>query len=236
VGGEVLEGPARALGMRVERIPVGSRGRLQQNARTILDWLARSRAERIVLASLSKGGADVRAALATPEAREAFARVQAWVDLSGIVCGTPMVEWFMARPLRRLLLRLGLCLKGIDPGFLAELGSLRHPPPEGLGHLHALHVAGFALRRHCSSPRSRRWWTRLAVEGPTDGVVRLADVVALPGIVVPIWGADHYLRPLVQDARFALAVLSNLAEDLDASAGAPAREAASHGSSSIRPR
>lgn len=213
-GGESLEEPARRLGMEVERVPVASQGRLDENAQTILAWLRRSRAEHVVLVSLSKGGADVRAALATPGAREAFARVRAWVDLSGIVSGTPMVEWFAARPLRRLLLGLVLRLKGHDPGFLTELGRPRAVFPEVPEDLRILHLAGLALRRHCTTSKSRRWWKRLASGGPTDGVVRLADVTALPGIVVPIWGADHYLRPLVQDSRFALAVLSTLAEDL----------------------
>jgi hypothetical protein len=212
VGGQVLEEPARRLGMPVERIPVASQGRLADNARTILAWLSRSRAEELVLVSLSKGSADVHTALALPGAAEAFARVRVWIDLSGIACGTPMVDWFRARPLRSLVLGAGLRLKGIDPRFLLDLAPAAPPAlPAGLC---VLRVAGFPLRHHCSSARSRRWWRRLAPLGPNDGVSCLGDLAALPATFLPFWGADHYLRPLVESSTTASALLATLAEDL----------------------
>nr|MBA3939050.1 hypothetical protein [Planctomycetota bacterium] len=39
--------------------------------------------------------------------------------------------------------------------------------------------------------RSAAW---LARSGPNDGYVLLEDACIAPGHLVPLWGADHYLR------------------------------------------
>jgi hypothetical protein len=62
--------------------------------------------------------------------------------------------------------------------------------------LTAIHVVGFPLREHLSSAWAQRGHARLAVLGPNDGGgILLADAIAREGLVYPVWGADHYLRP-----------------------------------------
>jgi hypothetical protein len=41
----------------------------------------------------------------------------------------------------------------------------------------------------------------------------LADVCALPGLIYPLWGADHYLRPQADVRELVLAVLQYLGEE-----------------------
>ena len=38
------------------------------------------------------------------------------------------------------------------------------------------------------------WYQRFRRDGPNDSVVMLADMLRLPGVVIPVWGTDHYLR------------------------------------------
>jgi hypothetical protein len=157
----------------------------------------------VVLISLSKGGTDVRAALARPEADAAFARVAAWISLSGIILGTPLVDWLRRHPVRRLLVRTMFWLRGYPFAVLDELDRQPdHAPPLRVpAHMQVVHVTGFPLCRHMSNGLLRRGHRRLAPLGPNDGVALLADVCWLPGVVCPVWGADHYLRLVLGDLR-----------------------------------
>lgn len=191
---------ARKLQCEAELIPLPSFGTLDANARIILDWLASRQNRRVALVSLSKGGADLKRALAHPTAETSFSGVAVWINISGIVQGTPLVEWLRRRPLRWWGVHLLLWWKGHKAEALKELGW-QSPPvlptwPVLPTHLSVIHVCGFPLRRHISHPWGKRAYDRLAPLGPNDGGgILLGDCLHLPGIVCPIWGADHYLAP-----------------------------------------
>ena len=62
-------------------------------------------------------------------------------------------------------------------------------------HLLAIHVIGFPLAESLSSNLARRGYRRLLPWGPNDaGGIVLSDVCDWPGVIYPIWRADHYLR------------------------------------------
>lgn len=191
---------AQDLGIAAELVPVASFGTLAENARTLHQWIAARRGSRIALVSLSKGGADVKHALSLPGARELFADVSAWVSLSGMMLGTPLIEWLRRRSIRWRVIRLMLWLRGHSRDTLDDL---RHGPSAPLGfwpalpaHMRVVHVCGFPLERHLVHRWASRAYARLAPLGPNDGGGNLlADVLGYPGIVCPVWGADHYLSP-----------------------------------------
>lgn len=190
----------QGLAPRVEVIPIRSFGRLEENAAMLLDWLEARRESRILLASLSKGGADVKWALHSPRAAAAFARVQSWVSFSGIVQGTPLMAWLNARPLRSAAFRLLLRLQGHQAGVLDEIARQPAGPltawPALPPHLRIVHVCGCPLRRHLAHRWAPRGYERLAALGPNDGGgILLGDLATIPGTLVPLWGADHYLQP-----------------------------------------
>jgi hypothetical protein len=189
-----------SISCRAEVIPVESFGALSKNAAIISNWLFEHRGQKLALVSLSKGGADVKAALADPGAAEAFRDVESWVSISGLVQGTPLVAWLRSQLFRRWGVRLLLWLRGQRYSVVEEL---RHEPDGPLAtwpaiplHLQMVHVVSFPLRKHLAHPWAGRAYQRLARLGPNDGGgVLLADVGKLPGIILPVWGADHYLQP-----------------------------------------
>ena len=190
----------RSMGCKVEIIPVESFGSLKQNAAVIAKWLKAKQDEPVVLVTLSKGAADLKTALAMPIASELFRNVQAWISLSGLPQGTPLVEWLQRQWLRQLGIRILLRLRGQRYSVVEEL---RHGPGSPLEnwstippHLQIVHVVGFPLRRHLAHRWAGRGYERIAPLGPNDGGgFLLSDVVNLPGTVFPVWGADHYLQP-----------------------------------------
>ena len=191
---------AREIGCAAEIIPVPGFGRLDENARQIAEWLRRRTETSIAIVSLSKGGPDVKRALARPDAADTFARVRLWVSFSGIVQGTPLIGWLRARPLRWWGVHLALwlrrhpasTLRDLETGPRGQLGKWPVLPP----HLHLVHICGVPLRDHLQHPWAPRAYDRLASLGPNDGGgVLLGSLTEAPGIVCPIWGADHYLQP-----------------------------------------
>src|SRR5205085_7221899 len=99
--GRLVRDVAEQYGWPCELIPTVSFGPLKRNAQLLIDWLLRRPAtSRIVLVSLCKGAAEVKIALSHPRAAEALRNVVAWVNLSGLLYGTPLVEWVFSRRLR----------------------------------------------------------------------------------------------------------------------------------------
>jgi hypothetical protein len=228
--GRQVRAEAARLGCRTELIPLPGFRPLRQSARAICDWLSgRPEGERLILVSLSKAGGEVKLALTEPGAEWAFRNVVAWVNLCGLVRGTPLANWVLGGRLRSLWFRLLLWLYGYDFAGVRDLArgpgtpldvELRLPP-----HLRLISVVGFPLESHLSNRLVRRNYRRLRPLGPNDGGVLLADVCALPGLVYPLWGADHYLRPAGYDNRgLVVRLLHYLREKWDAPAlaGSPA--------------
>jgi hypothetical protein len=192
---------ARQIGTPTELIPVKSFGSLTNNARIILEWLESRRSRRVLLVSLSKGSTDVKQALKLPDATAPFRNVRAWVNFSGIVQGTPLVGWLKARPFRHFGFRLLLRLQGHGPSTIDELAWGEDAPltswPSLPAGMRLVHVYGFPMKRHLRHQWASRAYERLATLGPNDGGgVLLGDLNRIPGIVCPIWGADHYLTPV----------------------------------------
>jgi hypothetical protein len=231
--GRRIRDVAESLGCRSDMIPARSLGSAELNGRIICDWLLKRLDENIIVCSLSKGGADVKIALATAEAREAFHNVVAWLNVGGTVFGSPTATWLLDRPWLAIVYRSLFAWRGQDFRFIQELarspGGPLDRPVAAPAHLRIIHVAGFPLRCHIRERRSRRWHRRLSRYGPNDGATLLADCCAPPGLIFPVWGADHYLNARWNADALVTALLQYLGEDLNllASVPEPARALAS---------
>jgi hypothetical protein len=217
--GHVLREQAERIGCPTDLVPLASAGSVRENARILCDWLPNQPRRPMILASLSKGGAEVKMALAEPDAERAFENVVAWISLCGILDGTPMAEWLLSpwNP-GAMLSRLYYRLRGQSTSFLPDL---RYGPGQTLdfslrlpAHVRLISVVGFPLREHLDRGIARRCHRRLTPLGPNDGGLVLADVCALPGLVYPIWGADHYLQPKSGVNELVAAILQDLGESL----------------------
>lgn len=220
--GRVVREQAERMGCVTELVPISTTGTVRRNARTLCDWLAARPERPVILVSLSKGGPDVKVALAEPDAEPAFRNVVAWVSLCGILDGTRMADWLLSWSPGAVLVRLYYRLRGRSTAFLRDLryctggsGGLLDRPLRLPAHIRLISVVGFPLREHLTRRASRRCHERLAPFGPNDGALILADVCALPGLVYPLWGADHYLQPERDVGVLVRAILGYLDETLD---------------------
>jgi pimeloyl-ACP methyl ester carboxylesterase len=168
---------------------------VDENARLLSERLDGLR-DRVILVSLSMGGADVRVALErTPPLA---ARIRAWINVSGLLHGSPLLDDLLdARFPSSLLVSGALRAMGgsrrMLPGLSAKPGAplaARFRTPPGLL---AVNVVGLPLREHLTGNAAARH-ARLAPLGPNDGSTLVPDALALPGLTYPGWGADHYMR------------------------------------------
>jgi hypothetical protein len=224
--GSRLMAAARELGWPAEVLPVGSLASVLTNAEILIDHLTRLTGRPVVLASLSKGSADVVAALRHQRAADAFASVQGWLNLSGLVRGTALIEWLRARPLRLAGVHLLLWSKGLRFAPLDELrrspGGPVHEPWSLPSHVRAIHVVGCPTRRHLRHPWAVRGYDRLTPLGPNDGGgILLGDLAGLPGLIYPVWGTDHYLDPPWDFSQTVRRLLRHAAQSHSAASATP---------------
>ncbi len=187
---------SRDCSWECECIACESLGTLNQNAALINEYLERkTRSHRVILVSLSKGTSDARVAHSLRP--DLFDRLQGWVSVSGVVHGTRMANWLLDRWRLRPIQKVMLWYHQADKQALADLRYGTDQPlsaPFRETRFPLIHVAAFPLRRHLSCWRARLWHRRFRRQGPTDSVVMLEDLLRLPGIVIPVWAADHYMQ------------------------------------------
>jgi hypothetical protein len=179
-----------------ERIPTESLGTPLTNAEIINSFLSRAaQSHRVILVSLSKGTTD--AGVAQTQRPDLFQKLAAWVSVSGVGCGTMMADWLLDKWYLRPILRFMLWRHGADQQAVSSLRynaaqTFKAATDETQSPI--VHIAGFPLQKHLSCRRARLWHRRFRTYGPNDSVVLLQDLLRLPGIVIPVWGTDHYLR------------------------------------------
>lgn len=215
--GRLIREEAVRLGLPCELIPLASTGTLAENSQAILKWLAENRGKKIILISVCKGGADVKFALGSTNGQERFDDVLAWVNICGTLNGSPVAELLLATKTRFFLAWLYCKCRGRNLTFLRELV----PSPQGPlsaalklpASMRLINLVGFPLRRHLTNRFMRQCHRFVSRQGPTDGGVLLADACHLPGVIYPVWGADHYLRPEARARRIIASVLEYLTGD-----------------------
>jgi len=197
--GRLVREVAERFGYQTELIALKSFGAVTTNARLICEWMQRQSPQRVILVSLSKGGADLKLALELSGRADCFRSVVAWVNVCGPLNGTRMANWILDSRLRSWAFRAKCRWQKRDFGLVEELRCARDAPLANAVQLPAtlrmLSMVGFPLRLHMTTRHSRFCHRRLATWGPNDGTISLGDLIEWPGMIYPVWGADHYLRP-----------------------------------------
>jgi len=185
--GADLAGVQVWLGREVALVETGEVDTVESNAacvsRAVVEATATGR--RAVLFSASKGGADVLAALGSEPALGS--RIAVWIDLVGLLEGTPLTDPGVADAEEAALGLPEATARSISREARASK-PVRLPP-----QLIAVHVAGFPTARTIS-PLARAGFERLRKLGPNDGFLLLDGLLRAPGRVLVLSATDHYLR------------------------------------------
>ncbi len=211
--GRLVREVAESLGFKTGLIPVASFGSVTTNARIIRAWLQQQHREPLILVSLSKGGADLKAALSEPGFDCDLNSILAWVNVCGPLTGSRMANWILESRWRTWFFRLKFRAQGRDFKFITDLqaGSKGMLSSSAVLPVRPITLIGFPLRRHMTTPLSRFCHRTLSRYGPNDGTTSLSDLQLWPGGIYPVWGMDHYFRPASEARKLISAVLHYLA-------------------------
>ena len=195
--GRMLIEAARQLGWDYEVISTASTGRLVDNAEVLLRYLENNSDRPLVLASISKGGSEIAAAMQLDPLGQHFASVVGWADVCGILHGSPAIDFISRQRLRTLGFR---ALFALRRWTFASVLDLRYDGMLAAGfeaptHINIVHAVGFPAEEDFTLTKLRSLHHQIGPLGPNDGVILLHDALRAPGIVYPVRGADHYMRP-----------------------------------------
>ena len=115
---------AAELGLRTRLVPIGARGVVEDSARFLGAEIARHvrEGERVILASASSGGVVTLLALAEHVGPEARGGIAGWLNVGGILRGSPLVEHLFSG-VRRPFAEMALAWKGWDRGAVMSIGA-----------------------------------------------------------------------------------------------------------------
>ena len=196
--GRLLIEAAKQLRWEFEVVPTASTGRLVDNASLLLRFLAEHDERPLVLASISKGGSEVAAALQLDPSGAHFANVIGWVDVCGILRGSPVVDHVARQRIRMLGFRAVFALRRWTFESVMDLrynGGTLANGFDAPDHMRIVHAIGFPQQEDFTLAKLRGFHQQIGRLGPNDGAILLHDALRSPGVVYPVQGADHYMRP-----------------------------------------
>jgi hypothetical protein len=172
---------------------------------------------RLVLVSTSKAGPETQLALDRLGRAGKATHVAAWVNIGGLLNGTPLADHWDAWP-RSWLAALGFAFMGHGTASIGSMTTGARRPrfaelelPAGL--LVVTYIG--APRAADVTPGAQGDYAIIAPYGPNDGMTLLADALVPQGVTVVERGLDHYFAAPDIDRRIAAlaqAVLETLGD------------------------
>lgn len=185
---------ASALGLQnhlVDLIPTGS---VEQNADVLAAEIARysQAGKQLILSGASSAGPAIHLALSDLLSEKELSSVKVWLNLGGILRGSPLVDYVEAKP---GLLNLVTWFKGWDRDAVLSMGADRGKKRFARLQLDpdilVINYLGIPMSGQLSQ-YSKDMYPLLKSEGPNDGLTLLADVIAPDSLTVVALGSDHF--------------------------------------------
>ncbi|MDX2224702.1 MAG: hypothetical protein SFV21_18255 [Rhodospirillaceae bacterium] len=200
-----------ALGFTHRLIEIDEDGAVEVNAQAIAAHLRRARAgaSGIVLVSTSKGGPETAHALGRLMSADEATAVAAWINIGGILGGSPLADTATTWPISWLA-RLALSWDGIDaraslPSLTSAAAARRLAVERMPGHLRIVNYVGLPVSGQITA-EALDGYRRLRRFGPNDGLTPVAEQWRHGGDVIAAPGLDHFYRdPEIDTATAALA-------------------------------
>jgi hypothetical protein len=214
------------LGVENELVPVIENGTVEENAFIIAERIrARDEDDPLILVSASKGGPEVAHALGHLLEPAETRPVLAWINIGGLLRGSPLADLATSWP-ARWLVPLYFGLEGLDPGeSVASLTTARSEARLAAQtvprHIMLINFAGVPLSGDVSEAAQFGYgWMREL--GPNDGLTPIVDELAHGGRTIVQVGLDHYYRDPDLDLKtvaLALTVMTELGHELQPACG-----------------
>lgn len=187
---------ATRAGFANELVALPPTGSVEADASVLAAEIARhSRTgKKILIAGTSAAGPAIHLALGELLDERDLRSVKAWLNLGGILHGTPLVDFFEAQP-QRVLLDFYAWVKGWDREAIPSMATAPSRKRFSRLQLHpgivVINYVGVPLSGQLSR-FSGAGYRMLRPDGPNDGVALLADAIAPDSLTLVALGSDHY--------------------------------------------
>ena len=200
----------RHVGLAHHFVETDEEGAIEANA-TLVAQAIRARAymkRRLIVVSVSKSGPEVALAL-TQLGPTVTGQVAAWINIVGMLQGTPLADESLAQELEDLIGSVDIA--GIE-SLTTERSRQRFETLRIPQHILVLNYIGIPLTGSISS-LARTGFVDLRKYGPNDGLALLTDLIVPSGLTLAELGRDHFLldeQTDVTTVALAIAVIRRL--------------------------
>ncbi|MGF1731783.1 hypothetical protein [Photobacterium kasasachensis] len=204
---------ATKLGVENYLVELPPTGSVEQNAEYLAkDIIHHGRAGKgIILAGASSAGPAIHLALAELLSEKERGAVKAWLNIGGILQGSPLIDYYQKWP-HRWFFNLAVWDKGWDKDAILSMGtSLSRSRFSRLrieSDLLIINYLGIPLSGQLSKFSIEKY-PLLKPEGPNDGLTLLTDAIAANSMTIVALGSDHYFAedPEIDEKTIALMAL-----------------------------
>ncbi len=184
------------LGIENHLILVPPNGSVMQSAELIAASVMRhsGSAKKIIIVGSSAAGPSIHYTLGKLPNHGELESVVAWVNLGGILQGSPLVDYFQKWP-QKIALNLAMAWLGWDEEEIVTLSASQsrervktlNLPPD----LVVINYLGLSLTGNLSSLSANKY-PLIAEQGPNDGLTPLVDIIAPDSMTLIATRSDHY--------------------------------------------
>lgn len=171
-------------------------GSVMQSAEVVAESiLAYSGGDRkILIVGASAAGPSIHYTLGKLLDHDQLEDVVAWVNLGGILHGSPLVDYFQEWP-QKIVLNMALALYGWDNDEILSMSAAQsRARARSLDlplELLVINYLGLSLTGSLSSLSTNKY-PLIADQGPNDGLTPLVDIIAPGSMTLVAVDSDHY--------------------------------------------
>lgn len=187
---------ATKFGFENYLVPLPSTGSVEEGAKVLAAEIARHKrsGKKIILVGSSAAGPAIQLALGERLDEKELSSIKAWLNLGGILQGSPLVDYSQKRP-QRWWFNLVIWYKGWDKKAIRSMGTAASRRRFSRLQLHSdivvLNYMGIPLSGQLSQ-HAGAGYRILRSHGPNDGLALLTDEIAPDSLTVVALGNDHY--------------------------------------------
>jgi len=184
-----------SAGIAHELIAIEETGLVDVNAQIIADRLQKINLlyPNIIVISVSKGGLETAIAIGKLATPESISSVKAWINVGGILKGTPVADRW-AKPFMRFWISCGLFWKGIKVNLSGLLTDMSYK--NGVERYSTLKIPPEIYTVNLTSVPLEQQDKSTTFTSPNDRFSPLADAITENGTVVIEMGLDHYFSEI----------------------------------------
>jgi len=200
-----------AYGVENHLVTIPPHGSVEENSAIITQAVEHhgDKGKIIVLAGASSAGPAIYLSLAENSNNPVFNNVKGWLNIGGILKGSPVIDHYQSWP-RSWLFNVAVWFNGWDKDRILSMSSMhtrkRLERLDGIDmDILVINYVGLSLSGHLSR-HSKDYYSILAPEGPNDGLTYLPDIVAPNSLTIIAPGSDHFFAedPQINDKTIAL--------------------------------